>query len=159
MSSAPIIPLYPMVELASRTRALNIGVNTPTLPAPNDNQDWMRWNNVGIGYLDQQQYSDAIAAFEQVAKLRPDYEDGYVNLGLTYIEWEKYSSARPPLEKALQLHPDYARALYYLALVERREGHPEAEVADLQRVVEQYPTIARRPPRTRHRLLPAASLR
>src|SRR5580692_8224625 len=132
-------PLYPVVELASRTRVLNMGMNDPTAPAPNDNQDWMRWNNVGIGYLDQQQYSDAIEAFEQVTKLRPDYEDGYVNLGLTYIEWEKYSSARPPLEKALQLHPDYARALYYLALVERREGHPESEVADLQKVVEQYP--------------------
>jgi tetratricopeptide (TPR) repeat protein len=132
-------PLYPVVELASRTRELNLGMNAPTPPAPNDNQDWMRWNNVGIGYLDQQQYSDSIAAFEQVTKLRPDYEDGYVNLGLTYIEWEKYSSARPPLEKALQLHPDYARGLYYLALVERREGHPESEVADLQRVVEQFP--------------------
>ena len=135
----PDHPLYPVVEIASRTRALNMGMNEPTPPAANDNQDWMRWNNVGIGYLDQQQYSDAVAAFEQVVKLRPDYEDGYVNVGLTFIEWEKYSSARPPLEKALQLHPDYARALYYLALVERREGHPEAEVADLQRVVEQFP--------------------
>ena len=99
----------------------------------------MRWNNLGIGFLDQLQYSDAIDAFEQVVKLRPDYDDGYVNVGLTYIEWEKYSLARPALEKALQLHPDYARALYYLALVERREAHPEAEVADLQKVVEQYP--------------------
>ena len=132
-------PLYPVVELASRTRALNIGVNQPAVAATGDNEDWMRWNNVGIGFLDQQQYSDAIAAFEQVVKLRRDYEDGYVNVGLTYLEWEKYSLARPALEKALQLHPDYARALYYLALVERREGHPEAEVADLQRVVEQFP--------------------
>ena len=90
-------------------------------------------------FLDQLQYSDAVDAFEQVLKLRPDYADGYINMGLTYIEWEKYSLARPALEKALQLHPDYARALYYLALVERREAHPEAEVADLQKVVEQYP--------------------
>lgn len=135
----PDHPLYPVVELASRTRELNLGMNEPTPPAKSDNEDWMRWNNVGIGFLDQQQYSDAIAAFEQVVKRRPDYEDGYVNVGLTYIEWEKYSSAGPALEKALQLHPDYARALYYLALVERREGHPEAEVADLQKVVEQYP--------------------
>ena len=132
-------PLYPVVELASRTRALNMGVNLPAVAPSGDNENWMRWNNVGIGFLDQQQYSDAIAAFEQVVKLRPDYEDGYVNVGLTYLEWEKYSLARPALEKALQLHPDYARALYYLALVERREGHPEAEVADLQRVVEQFP--------------------
>jgi Tfp pilus assembly protein PilF len=135
----PDHPLYPVVELAARTRTLNIGMNDPTPAATGDNQDWMRWNNVGIGFLDQQQYSDAIEAFEQVVNLRPDYDDGYVNVGLTYIEWEKYSSARPALEKALLLHPDYARALYYMALVERREGHPEAEVADLQRVVALYP--------------------
>jgi tetratricopeptide (TPR) repeat protein len=135
----PDHPLYPVVELASRTRSLNVGMNQPLPPEPNDNQDWMRWNNVGIGFLDQQQHSDAIHAFEQVVRLRPDYDDGYVNIGLTYIDWEKYSAARPALEKALQLHPDYGRALYYLALVERREGHPEAEVADLQKVVEQYP--------------------
>jgi Flp pilus assembly protein TadD len=135
----PDHPLYPVVELSSRTRMLNIGMNQPTPPAPSDNQDWMRWNNVGIGFLDQQQHADAIHAFKQVVYLRPDYDDGYVNIGLTYIDWEKYSAARPALEKALQLHPSYARALYYLALVERREGHPEAEVADLQKVVEQYP--------------------
>jgi tetratricopeptide (TPR) repeat protein len=132
-------PLYPVVELASRTRELKVGMNDPTPAAAGDNEDWMRWNNVGIGFLDQLQYSDAIEAFERVVKLRPDYDDGYVNVGLTYIEWEKYSLARPALEKALALHPDYARALYYLALVERREGHPEAEVADLQKVVEKYP--------------------
>jgi len=135
----PEHPAYPVVEMAGRTRTLNVGMNQPTAPEANDNQDWMRWNNLGIGFIDQQQYSDAVEAFEHVVKLRPDYEDGYVNVGLAYLEWEKYSSARPSLEKALQLHPDYARALYYLALVERREGHPEAEVADLQRVVELYP--------------------
>jgi Flp pilus assembly protein TadD len=135
----PDHPLYPVVELSSRTRTFNLGMNSPHAPAATDNPDWMRWNNVGIGFLDQQQYSDAIEAFEQVVNLRPDYDDGYVNVGLTYIEWEKYSSARSALEKALQLHTGYARALYYLALVERRAGHPEAEVADLQKVVEQYP--------------------
>ena len=46
---------------------------------------------------------------------------------------------RAPLEKALTLRPNDARALYYLALVERRERHSDAEVADLKRVVEQFP--------------------
>ncbi|MGB2627294.1 MAG: tetratricopeptide repeat protein [Candidatus Acidiferrum sp.] len=139
-------PLYPVVEIASRTLLLNIGRNAPVAPQSGDNEDWMRWNNLGIGFLDQQQYSDAVDAFQQVVKLRPDYEDGYVNVALTYIEWEKYSSARPFLEKALELHPSYARALYYLASVEQREGHPEAQVADLLRVVEMYP-LARDPHR------------
>ena len=62
----PDHPLYPVIELSSRTRTLNLGMNSPTAPAATDNPDWMRWNNVGIGFLDQQQYSDAIEAFEQV---------------------------------------------------------------------------------------------
>jgi len=132
-------PAYPIVELASRTRTLNIGENPATPPLSGDNPDWMRWNNVGIGYLDQLQYEDAMNAFEQVVKLRPDYKDGYINVGLTYIEWEKYAAARAPLEKALALAPNDARALYYMALVERRERHSEAEVADFEKVVQQYP--------------------
>ena len=135
----PDHPAYPVVELASRTRLLNLGHNSATGEDPKDNPDWMRWNNLGIAYLDQLQYSDAMHAFEQVVKLRPDYADGHINVGLTYIEWEKYGEARPSLEKALELSNNNARALYYLALVERREGHYDAEVADLQRVVEQFP--------------------
>jgi Flp pilus assembly protein TadD len=132
-------PAYPVVELSATTRTLNIGDNPPMTPLATDNPEWMRWNNAGIGYLDQLQYEDALQAFAQVVRLRPDYKDGYINLGITYIEWEKYAEARAPLEKALTLRPDDARALYYLALVERRQRHTEAEVADLEKVVAQYP--------------------
>jgi Flp pilus assembly protein TadD len=132
-------PAYPVVEIASRSRVLNIGDNQPEAPFPTDNQDWMRWNNLGIGYLDQQQYDEAIHAFEQVVRLRPEYKDGYINEALTYIEWEKYDQAGAPLEKAIALRPNDARALYYRALVERRQRNTEAEVADLEKVVTQYP--------------------
>ncbi len=135
----PDHPAYPVIELASRTRVLQLGDNPPCAPEPQDNPDWMRWNNIGIAYLDELQYSDAIHAFNQVVRLRPDYVDGYINVGLTYIEWEKYSSARASLEKALSMSASNARALYYLALVERRSAHPDAEIADLQMVVDQFP--------------------
>jgi Flp pilus assembly protein TadD len=138
----PDHPAYPVVELASKTRTFNLGANDlnaePTSGNP-DNPDWMRWNNVAIGYLDELQYGDAQQAFEHVIQLRPDYKDGYINLALNDIEWEKYSDARAPLEKALALAPHDARALYYLALVERRSRHSAAEIADLQEVVAQYP--------------------
>ena len=132
-------PAYPVVEIVSRSRVLKLGDNPPTAADPKDNPDWMRWNNLGIAYLDQFQYADAMDAFSHVVKLRPDYADGYTNIGLTNISWEKYGSARASLEKALTLSPDNARALYYLALVERREGNCDAEVGDLQKVVRQYP--------------------
>jgi tetratricopeptide (TPR) repeat protein len=135
----PDHPAYPVVELAAKTRTLCIGENSIAQPDPNDNPDWMRWNNLGIALLDQLQYADAIEAFQHVVKLRPDYADGYINIGLTNIEWEKYHEARSSLEKALSLTPGNARALYYLALVERREGNSDGELADLKEVVRQYP--------------------
>jgi hypothetical protein len=132
-------PLYPVVEIASRSRTLSVGDNRPSFAEAGENPDWMRWNNLGIGYLDQLQYSDAINAFSEVVKLRPDYADGYINIALTDIEWEKFGSARSSLEKALALAPGSARALYYTALLERRAGHSDAELADLLEVVKQYP--------------------
>jgi tetratricopeptide (TPR) repeat protein len=130
---------YPIVELASRSRTLNLGHNPAGARDQRDNPDWMRWNNMAIGLLDQLQYSEALAAFSEVTRLRPDYADGFINVGLTYIQWEKYAEARPSLGKALSLSPNNARALYYLGLVERREGNYNAEIADLEQVVKQFP--------------------
>jgi hypothetical protein len=135
----PDHPAYPLVELASRSRTLNIGPNVPEAAQAGDNPDWMRWNNVGIGLLDELQHQDALDAFAKVVGLRPDYKDGYINVALDLIDWEKYDAARQPLEMALQLKPNDARALYYMALVERRARHSAAEVADLEKVVAQYP--------------------
>lgn len=132
-------PSYPIVQLASRTRTLNIGQNLPTPPEKGDNPDWMRWNNAGRAYLDELQYDYAMDAFEHVVRLRPDYKDGYVNIGITYIQWEKYAQARSPLEKALALSPGDARTLYYMAQVERREQNTSAEIMDLEKVLAQYP--------------------
>src|ERR1700678_2074808 len=120
-------PAYPIVEIASRSRTLNVGENAATPAEPADNPDWMRWNNLGIAYLDQQQYSDAVRAFNEVAKLRPDYADAFTNIGLTEIQWEKYDSARGSILKALSVSHDNPRALYYLALLERRASNYDAE--------------------------------
>jgi tetratricopeptide (TPR) repeat protein len=132
-------PAYPVVEIAARSRLLNIGENQPVQPGPTDNPDWMRWNNLGISYLDQFQYQDAVDAFGEVVKLRPEYADAYTNIALTETQWEKYESARANILKALSLSPNNMRALYYLALLERRASNYEAEIADLKKVVEQYP--------------------
>ena len=43
------------------------------------------------------------------------------------------------LEKALQIAPHNARALYYLALVERTQGNLEAAISDLREVTAQFP--------------------
>ncbi|HWZ12833.1 MAG TPA: tetratricopeptide repeat protein [Acidobacteriaceae bacterium] len=129
----------PVIEMASRTRTFNIGENAATPADPTDNKEWMRWNNYGIALLDAQQYGESVHAFEQVAKLRPDYADAFTNIALANFQWEKYSLSRTNLEKALQVSPNNARALYYLALVERNQGNLDAAVADLQQVAALFP--------------------
>jgi tetratricopeptide (TPR) repeat protein len=74
-----------------------------------------------------------------VAQLRPDYADAYTNVAIADFSWERYENARGNLEKALQLAPHNARALYYLALVDRIQGHPDAAIADLLEVIPQFP--------------------
>ena len=136
--------VQPIVTMASRTRVLKIGANEPDAPLakdekPVDNLLWMRWNNYGIALLDAQQYGDSVHAFEQVAKLRPDYGDAYTNQALANFQWEKYGEARTALEKALKLAPENSRALYYLALVERNEGNLDGAIEDLRKVATAFP--------------------
>jgi tetratricopeptide (TPR) repeat protein len=142
--------VQPVVTMASRTRVLKIGRNeADAAPDAADNAVWMRWNNYGIGLLDAQQYADSVHAFEQVAKLRPDYPDAYTNISLANFQWEKYDQSRAALEKALKLletaksgdmtKTNRARALYYLALVERNEGNLDGAIKDLKQVAAAFP--------------------
>jgi tetratricopeptide (TPR) repeat protein len=89
--------------------------------------------------LDAQQYATSADAFEQVAKLRPDYADAYTNVAIADFSWQRYGNAQENLEKALNLSPHNARALYYRALVDRIDGHLDAAIADLLEVITQFP--------------------
>jgi tetratricopeptide (TPR) repeat protein len=131
--------VQPVVVMASRTRTFQLGAN-PAGPAdPADNPLWMRWNNFGIAMLDAQQYAESVHAFEQVARLRPDYTDAYTNIAIANFQWQRYDDSRTSLTKALSLSPHNARALYYLALVERNQGNLDAAIADLREVATQFP--------------------
>ena len=129
----------PVVDMVSQTRTIQVGKNAPEPPAASENKEWMRWNNYGIALLDAQQYAASRAAFERVARLRPDYADAYTNMAIAEIQWERYAEARPHLEKALQLAPGNARALYYRALVKRNGGDLDSAIEDLQAVIRSFP--------------------
>ena len=106
---------------------------------PADNTEWMRWNNYGIGLLDAQQYAESERAFEHVVAVasglcRRLYQRRHRRLSMGALR----CCARQP-GKALQLAPHNARALYYLALVERTQGHLDAAIGDLREVIAQFP--------------------
>lgn len=129
----------PIVDMVAFDRVIHVGENAPTAPGPKENKEWMRWNNYGIALLDAQQFAASYAAFQRVAKLRPDYADAYTNMAIVDIQWERFADARPNLAKALELSPNNARALYYRALIERNEGQLDLAIADFEEIVRQYP--------------------
>ena len=129
----------PIIDLASETKILKIGENTPLPPDPTENKEWMRWNNYGIALLDALQYEASVHAFERVAALRPDYTDAFTNMAVVEVSWEKYEDARGNLSKALAILPGDPRALYYRALVERNAGQVAGAIADFQAVLDNYP--------------------
>jgi Tfp pilus assembly protein PilF len=129
----------PIVDMVSQTRTIQAGENKPVPPGPDENKEWMRWNNFGIALLDAQQYAASAHTFERVTKLRPDYADAFTNVAIAQIQWQRYDDARANLEKALSLAPGNSRALYYRALVERNLGNMDAAIADLQKVAASFP--------------------
>ncbi len=129
----------PVVDMVSTTRVFAMGANQPSIPLPEINPEWMRWNNYGISLLDAQQYASAVRAFERVVELRPDYPDARTNIAISMLAWEKYPEALLYLEKALAIAPGNARALYYLALVDRKEGKMEEAISHLLEVERQFP--------------------
>jgi Flp pilus assembly protein TadD len=133
----------PIVDMLHATRTFQVGDNAATPPQPDENPEWMRWNNYGIALLDAQQYAESVAAFKHVAELRKDYADAQTNIGIAYIQWEKYDESLPYLYKALELAKASdratARALYYTALVERNQGNVDQAITKLQKVAELFP--------------------
>jgi len=129
----------PVVEVVSTSRTIQVGRNGRTEPVPNENPDWMRWNNYGIALLDAQQYAASLDAFKHVAALRPTYADAYTNQAIAEFFWQRYSEAANHLHEALKLSPGNARAQYYLALVQRNTGDLEEAIALLRQVIVTFP--------------------
>jgi tetratricopeptide (TPR) repeat protein len=131
---------YPIVKMASRQIALNIGENVGSKD-PADQKEMLRWNNYGIALWGQQQYARAVPIFEKTVQIKPDYVDGYINIALAQFSYEKYEPALVNLEKALQLSPNNARALFYRASIRRIQGQLAAAEADFKEVIRQYPRL------------------
>ena len=150
---------YPVVEMASKSAALQLGRTTGSWPPP-DKDQMLRWNNYGIALLRQQQYWKAADAFRKVVEINPGYADGYVNLAiasysrlvdtrvdpdgpgnmsLANVSVEKYEPALQYLEQALKKNPRSMRAIFYIGQIYRLQNKLDAAAQKLQAVVAAYP--------------------
>ncbi len=105
-----------------------------------------RWNDYGIGLLEQAQYGPAFEAFLRASKLDPTNPDLLINAGIAQLRTERYGLEREQLSKAsslldaaLKLAPTLARARYYKALILRGHGRMRDAADILATLANEYP--------------------
>lgn len=70
--------------------------------------------NLGTAYLNEKQYSEAIAAFQKAIALDADFAEAHGQLGLAYFELDRFEDAGQAATEAVRLNPNYQPALKLL---------------------------------------------
>ena len=110
-----------------------------------------RWNDYGIGLLEQAQYGAASEAFRRASELSPKNPDLLINAAIAEMRTERYGPERLQLYKALPLldaalklqpttvDPTHARARFFHAIVMRGMGQIQPAADELAKVASEYP--------------------
>ena len=146
------IPDIPTTVMAEAEASLTvIGADDP-LPAPAETGNPSRsppasggpplrerWNDYGIGLLLQGDLKGAVAAFERVIEIDPQYPDGPVNVARALLQEGDVAGAIPFLERAVELEPRLARAHFFLGTARKTLGAYDEALSHLEIAREQYP--------------------
>ncbi len=96
--------------------------------------------NLGLLYVQEKKYPEAIQQYKKVSELDPGYTDAFFNLGYLYAVGKDYGNAEKMYEKVVELKPDYLdEALFNLAMVQKRLGKQDACIANLEKALEINP--------------------
>jgi tetratricopeptide (TPR) repeat protein len=102
-------------------------------------EDYIRWNDWGIGMLLQGDLKGAEYAFKKVMEANPAYADGPLNVARALIQEGETEAAKPFILKALQLGPKLGRVHFFLAMAQKADGDYDKAIESLRFVESQYP--------------------
>ncbi len=85
--------------------------------------------NLGTAYLNEKQYTEAIAAFQKAIALDVDFAEAHGQLGLAYFELDRFDEAGAEAKEAIRLNPNYQPALKILD--ELKQEHYDSGIAFL----------------------------
>jgi len=70
-------------------------------------EDWLTRGNT---FLDQNNYNEAIQAYDEAINLKPDYPEAYYNKANAFEKQNKYEDAIQTYDKAIEINPNFALA-------------------------------------------------
>lgn len=107
---------------------------------------WKRWNDYGIGLLEQAQHSQAAEAFRRAAALNPADSNLLVSEAIAEMRTEKFSPVREQwrradglLNAALLLDSMNWRGRFFKSLLLRGDGRLADAINELSQIAKQYP--------------------
>src|SRR5215510_144621 len=78
-------------------------------------------NNLGVAYMNQQQFARALRLFRQAAALNPKLDIAKTNEGIALANLQKYDAAAARLNVLVKKDPGNAQAWYTLGLVYKNQ--------------------------------------
>src|SRR6185369_6233307 len=106
----------------------------PSAGSAAGSHDALRFNTLGVAYMNQQKFADAQKNFEQTLAIEPKFAIARLNLGISLLSQQKVEAARAALEEASRQVPNDPWAWYNLGLAYKDSGDSEKGVAAFRHV-------------------------
>ena len=78
--------------------------------------NYIAHNNLGVAYNSIGRYQDAVEAYKQTIRIKPDYAEAHYNLGVAYDKLSRGKDEIEAYKQAIKIKPDYAKAYYNLGV-------------------------------------------
>lgn len=125
-------PDLPVTAMASARRRAGV---VPASAAPL----WERWNDYGIGLLQEGDTRGAMEAFARVSELAPASPEGPINMGRALLSEGQLDRAGEALREAEKRRPGYLKTAYFRGVFNRALANYEETLDDWMRVYQEYP--------------------
>ena len=103
---------------------------------------YMLLNVLGAAVQAQGRIEEAIAAFDRMLRLNPDFAEGYYNRGVAFSELGQTQEAVQDYSRTVELNPDFYNAHLNLGLVLESLGHCDQAVQSFNQAIALEPDNA-----------------
>ena len=100
------------------------------------------WFNLGVTYANSGMYKEAIEAFKQAIRIKPNFAEAHYNLGLAYDKLGMYKKAIETYKRVIKIKPNFAEAHYNLGLAYTKLEMYEESIEAFKQVIKIKPDFA-----------------
>jgi len=150
-AESPVAPdpaARPKEGWGDRARALEKAQNWPGMLS--HSRRWTKaepgnelaWWALAFAYGEMGRNREAIEAYREALRLKPDFTPAWYNLGVSYRELGRYQEAIAALREALRLKPDFAYAWHNLGASYGKLGRYQEAIDALREALRLKPDLA-----------------